>query len=137
MSSSATEAFWSIPHVESEVSQQRPTQGLFRRQQAEVGDEIDEDVEHARDGEIDEEKLIQFPCIAHVFQLALGALFDKLHIWPTNDDFIKAWDEDSARSSTRQGKKGRGTELTDVQLILAKVSDCSRHCSQGWRGEQR
>ena len=69
---------------------------------------------------IDEDSLFRFPCLAHVVQLALGDLFGKLSIRPTNDEFIKIWDEKEAKSETK--KKG----MTGVRLLLAKVTVCGR-----------
>ena len=81
------------------------------------GEQIDGE-EILGEEEIDEDALLRFPCLAHVVQLALGDLFGKLSIRPTNDEFIKIWDERQAKSETK--KKG----MIGVRLLLAKVSSC-------------
>ena len=70
--------------------------------------------------DLDEETLHHFPCISHVMQLVLGDLFGKLSIRPTNDDFIKAWDENTSKEKIEKLQKKKG--MVGIPYLLAKVS---------------
>lgn len=60
------------------------------------------------------------PCLAHVFQLALGDFYNCLNIRPTNDELITVFDERESKRSI-EGVR-RENRVNGIPFVLAKVS---------------
>ena len=58
------------------------------------------------------------PCLAHVFQLALGALLGEIHIAPSNEILQQGWEE---RVEREQIDRIRGALLTFAKVILVII----------------
>ena len=58
----------------------------------------DESIDDSGDEDGSDDDTLFVPCLAHIIQLALKDILGSLRIEPSNDDLIKIWDEDNARS---------------------------------------
>lgn len=62
-------------------------------------------------------RIQHIPCLAHIIQLVLKALLGSIRVKPTNETFIRNWEEDQQMHELHELKRAHG-----IPFVLAKVS---------------
>jgi hypothetical protein len=63
-------------------------------------------------------RIKHMPCLAHVIQLALKAFLGKIRLRPTNETFIRNWEEEQELNDLQ---RIREVEKRGIPYVLAKV----------------